>query len=152
MKASHKSPWLFLVQEQLQRKLLVQCEGHRRGKTFASQMEPKEQGQIRHQTKKAAAVFHIKLNSKREGRGETEKEATQHLHCRWYECLVNLGHGDGDGVERVQVGGEVEGKGKGLELMQIWVLMYFSVDPLFCSFHYLLSTSLMQKKSQETLI
>ena len=31
------------------------------------QMGPKEQGQIRHQTKRKAAVFHIKLNSKREG-------------------------------------------------------------------------------------
>ena len=76
MKASYKNPWLFLVQEQLQWKLLVQCQGHRRGKTYASQMEPKEQGQIRHQTKREAAVFHRKLNSKREGWGEIEKEAT----------------------------------------------------------------------------
>ena len=44
------------------------------------------------------------------------------------------------------MGGEVEGRGRGLELMQIWVLMCFSVDPLFCSFHYLLSTTLIQKK------
>ena len=51
------------------------------------------------------------------------------------------------------MGGEVEGKGKGLELRQVWVLMCFPVDPLFYSLHYLLSTSLIQKKkSQETLI
>ena len=37
-------------------------------------MEPKEQGQIRHQTKREAAVFHIKLNSKREGWGERQKK------------------------------------------------------------------------------
>lgn len=42
--------------------------------------------------------------------------------------------------------GEVEGKEKGLELMQVWVLMCFPGDPLFHSFHYFLSTSLIQKK------
>lgn len=50
------------------------------------------------------------------------------------------------------MGGEVEGGKKGLELMHVWVLMCFSEDPLFHSFHYLLRLSLIQRKARNIVL
>lgn len=50
------------------------------------------------------------------------------------------------------MGGEVEGGKKGLELMHVWVLMCFSEDPLFHSFHYLLRLSIIQRKARNIVL